>query len=216
MYFGKYCFSIIFLNNAVLPPYKGSLVRGVLGDSLKNIVCAKNVVPCEQCKLRKECIYAKMFETHLFKGPPETRQNNSPPPFVIEPPVNFKTHFKKNEIFDFHLLLFGDINLNFPYFIYAFEQLGKTGIGKNNDGKRGKFILQSVTINDIVLYSDRTQYLKDINLLEELTISPITENFNYESILKISFETPLRFKVDNRLSSELSFEKLIRIMLRRI
>ena len=33
----------------------------ILTVVLKNIVCAKNVVPCEQCKLRKECIYAKMF-----------------------------------------------------------------------------------------------------------------------------------------------------------
>ncbi len=61
----------------------------------------------------------------------------SPPhPFVIEPPLTIEKDLKKGSSFDFNLLLFGDVNKNIPYFIYAFDQMGEIGI----EGSKGTLL----------------------------------------------------------------------------
>jgi len=37
--YGKYAFSCILLDDAHLPPFKGSTFRGVFGHALKKVVC---------------------------------------------------------------------------------------------------------------------------------------------------------------------------------
>ena len=55
------------------------------------------------------------------------------------PPLTSKAKFSKGDLLDFTLLLFGEINNSLPYFIYAFDQMGKIGIEKKIEGERGRF-----------------------------------------------------------------------------
>ncbi|MCD6184409.1 MAG: hypothetical protein J7K84_01255 [Deltaproteobacteria bacterium] len=131
MQYGEYRFFCVFENDAYLPNYKGSTFRGVFGRALKKVVCAFKKQECTQCLLKQRCIYALVFETSVSMEVPEGSRTASPPhPFVIEPPLTTETKFSKGSSFNFNLLLFGEINNSLPYFIYAFEQMGKTGMGK--------------------------------------------------------------------------------------
>ena len=50
-----------FPEGAVLPTFKGSMLRGALGFALKRTVCAVRVKVCEPCLLRPSCVYARIF-----------------------------------------------------------------------------------------------------------------------------------------------------------
>lgn len=267
MLFGKYDFTCCFETEAQLPYYKGSTFRGVFGRALKKVVCALKHQECDSCILNTQCVYAQVFETltsHDKKQP-------SPHPFVIEPPLTDKTHFPAGSYFNFSLLLMGRVNNSIAYFIYALEQMGRIGIGRQINGKRGRFLLESVYKgkHEIYSYTDRKLVIKknteSLNLAKLQNydnngsnanngsnssngINNISNNNNSngsknnsnsnnnsnnnngsnagnsgssntsKSIfsLKLTLETPLRLKYDNRLQADLPFHVLVRATLRRI
>jgi len=217
--FGKYRFSSCFQNQALLPPYKGSTFRGVFGHALKKIICTFTTHSCDQCLLVQQCVYIKIFEPRRLKIPEMSsikQMTSMPSPFVIEPPLTSKTQYQKNDPFDFDLLLFGKINELFPYFIYAFDQMGSIGVGKYINDQRGQFKLNRVSFQDSIIYQSTEERLRDINATETLNLEPDLEHRHKTFSLKLTLETPLRFKIDRHLSTTLTFEQLVRVMLRRV
>jgi hypothetical protein len=216
MLYGKYKFKCVFESDAILPPYKGSTFRGVFGHALKKVVCALKRQQCEECLLKERCIYTLVFETrHALKMPEGSRLSAPPHPFVIEPPLTQQTHFKSGSSFDFDFLLFGESNHSIAYFIYAFDQIGKTGIGKRVGGKGGRFLLKEVRRGSDIIYSDADRMIK-AREAEEILLKDINRVDNSANRVKVSLITPLRLKFDNRLKADLPFHILVRAMLRRI
>jgi len=210
MLYGKYQFICNFETEAVLPGYKGSTFRGVFGHALKKVVCALKLQECASCILNKQCLYALVFET------PDAGNSKAlapPHPFVIEPPLTRQEHYSPGDTFEFSLLLFGEVNHRLPYFIYAFDQVGKSGIGKRINGQAGTFHLREVRFRDQVIYSDHDQTLNMPDCTDNLTLSPASDTL---SRITLTFQTPLRFKFDNRFVNQLPFHVLVRAMLRRI
>lgn len=217
MIFGKYQFFCSLENEAFLPPYKGSTFRGVFGRSLKKVVCTLKRQQCPECMLRGKCLYALTFETAEVLEPPENARIASiPHPFVIQPPLTTETHFPSGTAFDFNLLLFGEINHQLPYFVYAFDQMGRIGIGRKNNGKRGKFILKEVRGDGNLIYSASDQKLHAPDTFKKLSLSGLNSNPLNESRLTLTLKTPLRLKYNNRLKADLPFHVLVRAMLRRM
>ena len=217
MLYGKYQFFCRLESEASLPSYKGSTFRGVFGRALKKVVCALKRQDCAQCLLTQKCVYAVVFETSESMNLPEGSRVVSPPhPFVIEPPLTTETEFPGGAFFDFNLILFGEVNNSLPYFIYAFDQMGKIGIGKKINGKRGQFVLKEVRQGNKLVYSDGDQKLKALDPIEVLSIPDVTECTEESFRLKLTLETPLRLKFENRLKADLPFHILVRAMLRRI
>lgn len=217
MLFGKYQFSCCFTDNASLPYYKGSTFRGVFNRALKQVVCALKKEECTKCILKEQCVYALVFETACALKMPEGSKIASPPhPFVLKPPLETKTEYKTNERFDFNLLLFGKINHSLPYFIYAFDQMGALGIGKRVNGIRAKFELNEVKTRGHIIYSKSDKKVHNNYKPTELSIEPATAGANENFCIKLTLETPLRLKFENRLNAELPFHVLVRAMLRRI
>ena len=64
----------------------------------------------------------------------------APHPFILEPFTNSRKSYQEGENFSFGLTLIGRAADYLPYFIYAFEELGRIGIGKG----RGKYELREV------------------------------------------------------------------------
>lgn len=216
MLFSRYSFTCQLTTDAQLPYYKGSTFRGVFGRALKKVVCALKQQQCETCLLNSKCVYAQVFETPVSMNSKDSRMAAPPHPFVIEPPLTIQTHYPAGSSFDFSLILMGDANNYLPYFIYAFEQMGKIGIGKKINHQRGRFVLDTVRSNDAVIYTSTDQKLnmngnfKDLNLL--FPENPRNGNFR----LTLTLQTPLRLKFDNKLQATLPFHVLVRAMLRRI
>jgi hypothetical protein len=212
---GRYRFFCRLVEPALLPPYKGSTFRGAFGGALKKVVCAVREVDCGLCMLRPRCLYAKTFE--LGDGPAEenVRIAAPPHPYVIEPPLTDETKFAAGECFDFTLLLFGETNDYLPYFVYAFENMGETGIGKRLGEHRSRFVLTDVHENGASIYDCGNRKLQIAGGKTALTVEPY-QGAVADGTLTVRLVTALRLKSDSRLQAELPFHLLVRSMLRRI
>jgi hypothetical protein len=217
MLYGKYKFICRLETEAVLPVFKGSTFRGVFGHALKRVVCALKQQECDQCLLQQTCLYSIVFEKLISVKSQEYSRIAAPPhPFVIEPTLSTKTHFSNGSNLEYTLLLFGEVNNSLPYFIYAFDQVGKIGIGKKINGDRGHFTLENVTFDKHSIYSSGNQKLNMPDQLPNLNINNKKCQSEHTLKFKITLETPLRLKFKNQFKADLPFHVLVRAMLRRI
>lgn len=218
MKYGKYTFLCVFDDNAALPPYKGSTLRGIFGHALKKVVCALKKQDCADCLLAQQCIYPSIFENtiHSDQHNSAKRTVQPPHPYVIEPPDDTKTNFQKGDNLNFVILLFGKANEYLPYFIYAFDQMGQIGIGKRIDGKRAGFFLKQVMVNEALIYDRKDGKIRKQPALYDLVVNPDSIlQTDQEMIINLQLSTPLRLKYHNSLKAELPFHILARAMLRR-
>jgi len=219
---GAYRITCVFETNARLPEYKGSTLRGVFGHSLKRVVCALKRQTCEGCLLSSTCVYAFLFEALRKKGPTSDNGREPSPPraYVIEPPMETKTLYHEGDSVDFTMLLFGEANKYLGHIIYAFENIGRDGIGAHVDGKPGRFRLDRVTSGNKVVYSSSTGLI-DVagNTVEDISPEMFLNgapDAGPKRDITIEMVTPLRVKFHNRLEPELPFHILVRASLRRI
>ncbi|MBC7084474.1 MAG: CRISPR system precrRNA processing endoribonuclease RAMP protein Cas6 [Firmicutes bacterium] len=137
----RYEFIIEAVDNLFLPPYKGSTFRGGFGTAFRNIACSTRRTDCRDCMLKHACPYAYVFET----APPDgsealTKFEHVPHPFVLEPPLTERREFAPGDELTVGLVLIGRGIEFLPYFIVAFQEFGRMGIGRG----RGRFRLKSV------------------------------------------------------------------------
>jgi len=204
-----------------LPPYKGSALRGGFGYSFRKVCCTMNPQQsCNRCLLNKKCAYAYVFETpQTAHHQIQHQAENYPHPFVIEPPDTRETHLQRGSSLDFALVLIGDSIEFLPYFVFAFDQLGRMGLGKG----RGKFGLQTVTSTDphdpteeARIYDSQSQILNGNFQIKSFQDLLDESGKMLSDRIKIRFVTPTRIFAQNKLTRELPFELLIRNLLRRL
>ncbi|MFH1116047.1 MAG: CRISPR system precrRNA processing endoribonuclease RAMP protein Cas6 [Pseudomonadota bacterium] len=211
--YGEYHLRSELQRDAVLPPFKGSTIRGVFGTALKRVVCALRRQECVSCLLRENCVFHRVFgEPDVGGG---AQHHSRPHPFVIEPPPTDRTHFTKGEPFDFVLMLFGPANEYLPYFVYAFKEMGEIGIGRRIDGRRAGYRLTLITSPHGTVY-DGSSDLLTIRPTTVLRLEEASGEGERAKRLTVEVRTPLRIKRNNRLHSELEFHVLVRAALRRI
>ncbi len=124
-----------------LPAYAGSALRGGFGHAFKRAVCVVRHGECDRCLVRQQCSYQYVFET---PPPADTEMLRkypaAPHPFVIEPPLDGRRNYAAGDRLEFGLTLIGRGIDYLPYFIVAFEEFGRTGLGRSH----GRFRLASV------------------------------------------------------------------------
>lgn len=212
MLLGRYEFTCRFVEDALLPPYKGSTFRGAFGAALKKVVCAVRDKDCSRCLLAGRCVYARVFETAVPSPDPNLRQVAPPHPYVIEPPLDERTRFAAEELFAFNLLLFGEFNDYLPYFVYAFETMGEQGLGVGRRQGRGRYTLESVASGEQRLYDGGTRQMEK----PRPTQLELHSSSAGRGLLCLRLLTPLRLKFDNQLQASLPFHLLVRAALRRV
>ena len=219
-YFSRFLFSIQGQTKLLLPAYKGSTLRGGFGHAFRRIVCVFKGRDCAECLLREQCVYSWVFETPVPKEAQMMRKYTAAPhPFVIEPPMDRQESYQTEEVISFGLILIGRAIDYLPYFIYAFEELGRIGIGKG----KGKFHLVKVSEahlpllhaenNEIIIYRGNDKMLSETDgpiQWQNIISSPIL------SRIHLSFLTPTRIKYENSLAKNLEFHVFFRNLLRRI
>lgn len=219
MRFGKYTFHFESGSAAELPPFKGSMLHGAFGHSLKRIVCVLRGRQCTTCLLKESCLYPRVFETRLMAPPGHNPKTALPHPFVLEPPTDERTVFQKGDSLAVNLLLFGEVNTLLPYFVHVFDKMGEAGMGRRVNGRRTQFHLSRVSLGERIIYTDQQGHVKLPNELPKLSVEKIGGGAENKDLggrkLRIELETPLRLKFANRLAGELPFHVLVRAMLRR-
>lgn len=192
-------FKFILSSDVTLTPYSGFTLRGGFGYVFKRIVCVAKDKTCGKCILKEKCVYSYLFES---PAPGEKRYPYVPHPFIIEPPLERSSGF--------NLVLIGKAIDYLPYFIYTFEELGTRGIGK----ERKKFSIRQVNnYSGRVIYKGKEKILH--REIKEIKVNDI-KSIRGISAIQINFLTPTRIKYKGKLTKDITFEIIIRNLLRRI
>lgn len=205
-----------------LPPYKGSVLRGGFGSAFRRVACAPRAKNCLGCLLRGVCPYAYVFETSPPEGSAVLRNlKDVPRPFVIEPPEDYRTEYTPGEALEFGLVLIGRGVEYLPFFIAAFKELGRTGIGPLRAG----FDLVRVeqlkgTYRHVVYDADSSPGTLNLQPVKEgcvyrRDVAEEAARLPLESV-RIEFLTQTRLKADDEMQSRPDFDVLVRSILRRV
>jgi len=203
----KYTVNYRFQEKAVLPRYKGSIIRGLFGMHLRKTVCVNpKLSSCRTCVVGAKCAYCRMFEP--------TRQQGGdvidlPHPFVLEPPEDNRTEYQTGDDFAFGLLLFGEAVEEFPYALVAFKGMEKIPIGFQ--GKRGAVVLSKITAFDKTIYDSAADRLEEYRVPCPAGWGPAPSGG-----ATVNLVTPMRIMLDKRLQKRLTFKGFFKTLIRRI
>ena len=210
LYLFRYRINLLAETLISLSPYKGSALRGVFGYVLKKLVCVTKDKDCQSCLLRFNCVYAYIFETPIPEVDPDyEKYRNAAHPYIIIPPLTKETHIDPETPFSCELILIGKAHNYLPYFVYAFSEMGKFGLGK----RRGKFRL--INVEAIYLDGSRAEIYNSKKETLKLVENQVSyKDFTNEPLNKdeitLLFETPVRIKEKgDLLSIYIPFDLLI-------
>jgi CRISPR-associated endoribonuclease Cas6 len=215
MKLSKYRFTIKPKRELILPPYKGSTFRGGFGYAFRHAVCIKQDKECPECSLRNKCIYSYVFETSVPHEEGKHQDKDVPHPFIIEPPIDDRRHYGIDDRLDFDLILIGRAVDYMPYFIFAFEEVGRVGVGKN----KGQYSLEKVIgMNNgekTLIYDGKSHFRDDFHTIDSREIMGQGE-LPDSCRVKLRFLTPARIKYNGKYIDDANFEVVIRNLLRRL
>ena len=200
-----------FKKKAIFPKFKGNVLRGALGNSLRQICCPIKRIECKDCLLSSNCVYFYIFESKSIKRPKGSP--STPHPFVLDSFDIDKTVYMPEENFSFKLILFENAIKWIPYMVYSVIHMGERGIGKGRKDGLGRFELKCVKQDGHEIYTSETKVLTNIETNNYLKLDDSKIEVNK---LQIDFITPYRVKFKNSLVSSFDFGILIRAVLRRI
>jgi hypothetical protein len=144
--YSRLLFRLKLLEKSILPVFKASMLRGLMGKALHRLNCQAHG-SCRKCQLVTTCAYSILFKPELvFKNQLTT------PPFVLFSP-NKKETFARGDELEFTLTIFGEYSRYFDYFLNAFNYASGFGLGS----KRTPYEIESITddISNEWVYRDR-------------------------------------------------------------
>lgn len=199
---------------AILPSYSGSALRGALGSELKKISCRKNYdSDCLKCEYKSTCCYTFFFVNMQGSGKDMPYANKTnPSPFIIEPPCVAKRKYTAGERLRFNLLLIGRSTGYLPYFIVSVENMLQKGLGTGRYSFRLKDIRDFYT-NKVIFIDGK---LNNENIKTN-TWSMKTDNKSASmKEIGIRFITPFRYVFKGKVNSSLDFTVFVKNVLRRL
>jgi hypothetical protein len=204
---------------AELPPYQGSMLRGAFGHALRRLVCAVGPrQPCESCRLRRGCIYTRLFETFVEGEPPPFLRGleTAPRPYVFEPDVTHlhreSPRFTPGDPLGFDLLLFGQATDLAGWALLAVERMAEAGLG----ARRARFALDRVLALD---QKDDWVVLRDAGRWTGRDVpapSVPSRNGLPRERMTLRIQTPLRLQKRGGLATGFSVRDLAFPMVRRV
>ena len=239
--FARYRFTYTVGEPLKMPRYKGNILRGRFGYLLREITCISDQGGCSnQCQSPGKCVYSECFETPVPDDSSILRsQPFAPHPFVLEPPRTGKRDYAPGDTFACNLILIGEaINL-LPWLVFTFYEIGRQRIGL--PGQRGgcqlekveslsghdsdlgmgdgppvrSVDLRSLPVRSRTIYTAETEMLTDEGLI--LRLDDVMEGAPHiTDEIELEFLTPTSIKLNGQWTRNLTFEHLIRNLLRRL
>lgn len=203
-----------------LPTFAGSAVRGALFGAVRDMACVNKAAPnCAACPLHPVCGVSRLLATVDEEG---VRGAEIPRPFVVRPPLDGARTVAVGETFSFGVTLIGAEALQlFPYLALGLRQVGAAGLGRATP-RRGRFEVERVVASN-PFSGERKTVLRAGDDLVTLPDRPVTASQveawcaarGEVQRLTVRLRTPLRLVVEKQLVKRLSFEALLRRVLRR-
>lgn len=205
--------SFRLLSDTTLPPYKGALLRGGFGFAFQRSSCPQ---VCwgrsEECNVVAACPFRQIFEPPRPHGLEQLHDlKDAPRPFVIEPPLDGRRHYKAGDVLEFHLVLIGRGVDFLPYFIFGFEQLGRMGLGQQRAQARLERVeaLEPHQPVGRVIYRDG-EVLSQV-ALPLLPLLALHERVSPEPAdLRLTLHTPLRLKARGDYIRQIDLAAIVR------
>lgn len=132
MTFEFYRFRFQFRSAGTLyfPPYKsGNIVRGAFGSIFRKLVCIPSCRDAKICDVRSTCPYARVFEPQAARREGPSGLADWPRPFVFRASHLDGSTVRQGEAFHFDVHIFDVRDPALAYFVLAFAQLAREGLG---------------------------------------------------------------------------------------
>jgi CRISPR-associated endoribonuclease Cas6 len=178
-------------------------------------VCSEREKECAGCSLRSNCVYSYVFETSVPYEDGKQQDKDVPHPFIIEPPIDERRHYGIDDRLDFDLVLIGRAVEYMPFFIFAFEEVGRVGVGKN----KGRYSLEKVigmnNGEETLIYDGKSHfrdYFQTMDSNDIMKEADLADPYH----VKLRFLTPARIKYNGKFIDNANFEIMIRNLLRRL
>jgi hypothetical protein len=184
----------------------GNILRGAFGTIFKKIACIPQCREASDCDLSAQCAYARIFEPASFGDGPSGLAD-WPRPFVFRASHLDGCTVTPSEEFYFDLNVFELRDPALAYFVLAFSQIAREGLGP----RRGRALLTSVWQLDragetrLQIYDGSRFLLKDPVPPLSLPLDPPTEAIG---AIRIEFTTPTELKSGGDLSARPDFPVL--------
>ena len=182
---------------------------------------------CDDCMLRGNCAYTRIFETFITDEPPPFLKglDTSPRPFIFEPHDKNK-FYKENDILWFDLILIGSAGEFMPYIVFSIFQMGQTwlGVGRHPFDLIAAYCFQPEHENKgekpdsdsewRMLYEGESQHILFTPNSQKLNSG--NQSHNDATAVTLKFLTQTRLKFGNDLTMDFNFRRLVFKMLRRV
>jgi hypothetical protein len=216
----RYRFDLEAVDELHMPAYQGSTLRGGFGHAFKRMVCLRpDWGACTPCALRNECPYGYIFETTAPEESPSLfHMREVASPFVVEAPFGARRIYRPGERLSFEVVLIGRAIAYLPYFLLAFQELGRAGIGR----PPGRYALQRICAAHPWRAEQELVYDGvDVRVgCRDLTASYADVAAWASALptgqLTLQFLTPTRIKYRDRYVTHPAFHVLVRALLRRL
>ena len=211
-------FTIEFDSFASLPRYKGSTIRGGMGEMLFTEYCVQEHLrqedKCEECGFRKECVPQRIMYAPMDL-PVKSMNTGSSEGYVVEC-EDVREQINAGDQMEFRILLIGKVAGYLSPILSAIYRLGMAGIGKDHAGfqvvsvknGRGEDILDG---RDIYKQNYRIETL-DKHL--ERRMRRLSEQEG--DVLEIHFLTPVAIKKDQKILESPTMDDILFAAERRV
>lgn len=212
---GRYRFVLEATTPLWLSAFAGATLRGGFGHVFKRTVCTWPPGDCSRCLLKTICAYPYVFETSPPPGSAKLRTvDQVPRPYVIEPPEGGRHRYQPGERLDFQLVLIGRGIDYLPYFLHTFRELGQAGLGSGMGQYRVVEVDAESRQGTRVIYRASSGVLEDG--VARTTAADLAATPAAGTQLAVHFLTPTRIRNDGAFRGEVSFQDLVRALLRRL
>lgn len=216
----RYRFDLEAVDELHMPGYQGSTFRGGFGHAFKQIVCFRpDWRACTPCARGNTCPYGYLFEASAPADSPGFHNlHEIPPPFMIEAPAGPPRVYRPGEPLGFDLLLVGRAIGYLPYFLLAFQELGRAGIGQ----PPGRYVLQRISAihpwrdEQALIYDGVDMRLGGPDLSVSWAAAAERAAMLPADALTLRFLTPTRIKYRQGYVVQPAFHVLLRALLRRL
>ena len=128
--FYRFRFHFRSAGSLYFPPYKsGNIVRGAFGDLFRKLVCIPGCHDAKTCEVRSTCSYARVFEPQAARDVGPSGLADWPRPFVFRAAHLDGRTILQGEPFYFDVHIFDTRDPVLAYFVLAFAQLARDGLG---------------------------------------------------------------------------------------
>jgi hypothetical protein len=187
------------------PVYKsGNVVRGAFGGIFRKLVCIPSCHDAKTCGIRADCPYARVFEPQAARGEGPSGLADWPRPFVFRAAHLDGRTILPEEAFHFDVHIFDVRDPALPYFVQAFAQLAREGLGPG----RGRAELTSV--DQLDLTEARVAQVFDgeqlgMRELAAPNVANLSETPAQADRVRVRFVTPTELKAGHELADRPEF-----------